>query len=408
MKDWKLFHQSLLWWLAAGIAVTLVWIPILNAILCISFIFFRAYQIRFRFRIRFVSMFLLFASFYVLTAFSFFYSDNKQEAIRIIQLKLPLLLFPFVFASGIDWGKEQIRRLLLFFSWSVALFCVLVIGNAILRALTSGNPQELFGYSIIPFKYVYASIASLFCVFGVVIHLNETAERKKLTLSNLCALLLFWTTLILISNRMGIFLCGFITLFFVFRLVHSLPVKVIAIGFLFSIFSGLYLWNQIFQQKIRALVQLNAKQTIQLDQDSSLGRTWDGLQIRLAIWNCAAGVIQQHPFTGVGVGDTQQILQTTYENRKFYFASRHNIYNAHNQFIEQWLMTGVAGCILFILSLAVPLIHSLKSGNLFYSLFLIIFIFFCLTESILEVTKGVVWFSFFNSIFAFRKSNFSN
>ncbi len=400
----RLSEQSLLWWLAAGISITIVWLPILNAILCVAFIVLRAYQVRFRFRIHRISMVVLFASFYVITAFSVLYSDNQPEAIRILQLKLPLFIFPFVFASGVDWDKKMIRLLLLLFSWSVALFCFLVIGNAIVKATTSGSIQALFGYSILPLKYVYASIASLFCVFGSAIHLNEIAEKRKLTIVHLIPLLLFWTTLILISNRMGIFLCVIITLFFLLRLVQSAAIKSLTVVFIFFVLIGLYSWNQTFQQKIKALVQVDAQQTIQLDEESSLGRTWDGLHLRLAIWDCATDVIKRHPLAGVGVGDAQQTLQEAYENRKFYFASRHNTYNAHNQFLEQWLMTGIVGCLLFILALAIPLILSLKNDKLLYSLFLIIFICFCLTESVLEVTKGVVWFSFFNSIFAFQKN----
>lgn len=403
--DWKAFEQPLLWWLAAGISVTIIWLPIINAIMCISFVLLGLYHSRFRFRIHHIPKFLLFVSFYVLTAVSFFYSYNVPESLRILQLKLPLLLFPLVFAAGIDWKKEQIRLLLLIFSWSVGIFCIFTISNAVWQALLSGNIQDLFGYHIIPFKYVYASVASLFCVFATVIHLNEMAEKKKLLLSHLLPLLLFWTTLVLLSNRMGILLCILITLFYLHRVVQSVSVKLLTVLFIVIVLTGIYIWNETFQEKVQVLMQFNSEKMIQLDQDASLGRTWDGLQLRLAIWDCAAGVIKKHLWAGVGVGDAQQTLQEAYEERKFYFASRYNSYNTHNQFIEQWLMTGIVGCILYILSLGFPLFQSLKSGKVLYTLFLTVFIFFCLTESLLEISKGVVWFSFFNSIFAFQLSD---
>jgi O-antigen ligase len=400
--NWKLLSQPLLWWLAAGISATVIWLPIINAVLCIAFVVFWVYQSRFRFRFQHISLVLLLISFYLLTAISFFYSDNISEALRILQLKLPLLLFPLVFASGVNWTKEQIRLLLILFSWSVGVFCIVTISNAIMTALSSGNAQDLFGYSIIPLKYVYASVASLFCVFGTVIHLNEMAEKKKILAIHLIPLLLFWITLTLLSNRMAIALCVIITLFFLIRTVRSVAAKVMMVGFMLLVLTGLYFWNQTFREKVQVIAQFNSGEMIQLDKDASLGRTWDGLQLRLAIWNCATGVIKKQFLTGVGVGDAQQTLQKTYEERKFYFASRFNTYNAHNQFMEQWLMTGIAGFVLFLLSVIIPLFQSLKSGRLLYALFLMVFIFFCLTESILEVSKGVVWFSFFNSIFAFQ------
>ncbi|MBS4065230.1 MAG: O-antigen ligase family protein [Chitinophagaceae bacterium] len=405
LSRWKSFHHPFLWLSAAGIAVTMIWLPLINAMLCILFFLLWAYYQRFRFTITDKPHFFLFISVYLITAISFFYSHNKSEALRILQLKLPLLIFPLVFASGLDWTKEQIRLLLILFSLSVGVFCIVTISNAVTITLSSGNAQDLFGYSILPFKYVYASVASLFCVFGTVIHLNEMAEKRKILTSHLIPLLLFWITLTLLSNRMAITLCVIITLFFLMHIIRSAVAKMIAVVFVLLILTGLYFWNQTFREKVQVITQFNSGTTIRLDKDASLGRTWDGLQLRLAIWNCATGIIKQHFLAGVGVGDAQQTLQTTYEERKFYFASRYNTYNAHNQFMEQWLMTGIAGFILFLLSLIIPLFRCLKSGRLLYSLFLIVFICFCLTESFLEVSKGVVWFSFFNSMFAFQRSH---
>lgn len=405
LSRWESFHHPYLWLSAAGIAVTMIWLPLINAILCILFFLLWIYYQRFRFTIKNKPQFFLFISVYLITAISFFYSHNKSEALRILQLKLPLLVFPLVFASGLDWTKEQIRLLLILFSLSVGVFCIVTISNAVTIALSSGNAQNLFGYNILPFKYIYASIASLFCVFGTVIHLNEMAAKKKFSAIHLTLLLLFWITLTLLSNRMAITLCVIITLFFVMRIIRYAVAKMITVVFVLLILTGLYFWNQTFREKVQVITQFNSGTTIRLDKDASLGRTWDGLQLRLAIWNCATGIVKQHFLAGVGVGDAQQTLQTTYEERKFYFASRYNTYNAHNQFMEQWLMTGIAGFILFLLSLIIPLFRCLKSGRLLYSLFLIVFICFCLTESFLEVSKGVVWFSFFNSMFAFQRSH---
>jgi O-antigen ligase len=402
MVKYKSSEYPLLWWLAAGISVTIIWLPIINSIMCIAFAFLWLFQSRFRFRILYFPLFLLFISFYIATAVSFFYSTNKPEALRILQLKLPLFLFPLVFASGVKWKKEQVRVLLLLFSWSVALFCIISISKAVFSALLFGDLQFLFGYNIIPFKYIYPSVASLFCVFSALIHLNELAEKEKLLSVHLIPLLLFGTTLILLSNRMGILLFIIITLFYLLRTVQSTMVKFSSVLFMILVLVFLYFANQTFREKMQVIVQFNSEKMIKLDKDASLGKTWDGLQLRVAIWTCAADVVIKHFWTGIGVGDAQQQLQQAYENRKFYFASKYNTYNAHNQFIEQWLMTGVAGALFFIISIYVSVYMAFKTGNLLYLLFLFVFLFFCITESILEISKGVVWFSFFNSIFAFH------
>jgi O-antigen ligase len=401
---WKSFEYPFLWLSAAGISATMIWLPLINAMMCILFFLLWGYYRKFRIRNENRVQLILFTNVYLITAISIFYSENTSEALRILQLKLPLLLFPIVFASGIDWGKEPIRLLQLIFSWSVSLFCIITISHAVLLAVSEGNVQTIFGYNILPLKFMYASVASLYCVFSAVIQLSEMTEKRKFLIQHMFPLVLNWATLILLSNRMGLFLCVIITLFFVFRLMSTVIAKWATGTMLLLILVSLYIWNQTFQKKVKAMVQFNSQQMIQLDQDASLGRTWDGLQIRLAIWNCAAGIIKENFWKGVGVGDTQQTLQRTYDERKFYFASRYNSYNAHNQFVEQWLMTGVVGCFLLLLSVGLPLVHSFKSGRETYLIFITIFIFFCFTESMLEVSKGVVWFSFFNSIFAFQKN----
>ena len=397
------FEHSLLWWLAAGVCITMIWMPIVNAVMCIGFLLFSAYYCRFRFKAPDVLLFLLFISCYLFAAASFFYSYNRSEALRILQLKLPLLLFPLGFSSGIKWSKAEIAKLLRLFSLSVGLFCLFTIINAVFLAADSGNTDALFGYRIIPFSYVYASVVSLFCVFGVIVEMSTWAIHKKVRSEQLILIALFCTTLILLSNRMGVFLCLIITLFFLVRMVRSAWVKLVIVLSIIISSVGLYSWNQTLREKVQAIVHFNKATMIPLDRDASLGRTWDGFQLRLAIWNCAAGVINKNFWSGVGVGDGQATLQTAYEERKFYFASRHNTYNAHNQFLEQWLLTGIAGFFLFTVSLVVSLVYSFRSGSFLYTLFLIIFICFCVTESLLEVSKGVVWFSFFNAMFAFAQ-----
>ncbi len=399
LNSWKSFEYPFLWLSAAGIAVTMIWLPLINAMMCICFLLLWLYYRRLHFEFSF--LLVLWISVYLITAVSFFYSENRSEALRILQLKLPLLVFPLIFASGINWKKEQIRLLLLLFSWSVGIFCVFTIGNALLLAFSSGNIQSLFGYKIIPFKFVYASVISLFCVFGTVIQLYDLSRKKQIRTEHLFLLLLFWITLILLSNRMGLLLSSIITIYFLFGMVRSVIMKGAVAAILFTVFISLYNWNNTFREKIQVITNLNSSQMIQLDENASLDRTWDGLQLRWAIWNCAAGAIKKHFWIGTGVGDAQQTLQQTYEQRKFYFASKYNTYNAHNQFLEQWLMTGIAGFLAFFLYLAISLIQSIRNRRVFYTLFLVVFTAFCFTESVLEVSKGVVWFSFFNSIFAF-------
>ncbi len=143
-----------------------------------------------------------------------------------------------------------------------------------------------------------------------------------------------------------------------------------------------------------------------MDKDESLGRGWGGKTIRLAIWECSLDILKEHWLTGVGIGNSQDELQKAYEKRKFYFASRYNKYNAHNQYIQQAIASGVLGLVVFLACIFIPLFRFIRQKDkLFYTLFLLCFAFICITESVLEISKGVIWYSFFNSIFVFNKKS---
>ena len=68
----------------------------------------------------------------------------------------------------------------------------------------------------------------------------------------------------------------------------------------------------------------------------------DGTNIRFWIWKSAFSVIENHPIIGVGTGDVRDELQKQYEKRGMSQAVIFR-YNAHNQYLETWLGTGIFG-----------------------------------------------------------------
>jgi O-antigen ligase len=156
------------------------------------------------------------------------------------------------------------------------------------------------------------------------------------------------------------------------------------------------------------LTDTSSSNAIPLDEDASLGKNWGGRSIRSAIWKCSEDILRTHWLTGVGTGDIQDSLQQAYENRKFYFASRYNHYNAHNEYLQMAIGHGVAGVLILILCIVVPA-GMIKTGEVRTSQlsFLFLFAAICFTEVILDINKGIIWYSFFNSIFAFvRPENY--
>jgi O-antigen ligase len=175
----------------------------------------------------------------------------------------------------------------------------------------------------------------------------------------------------------------------------------LVVSFILATGAFLYL-NPVTRMKINEAFDPNS--VIQLDSDQSMERTWGGKALRVAIWKCAWDVVKLNPVWGVGTGDVQDNLQESYRINKFDFAYLYNSYNAHNQFLETMLALGVIGLLLLLCSFILPLQWAFKNQNGLYLIFIIFIAANCLTESLFERQKGIVFYAFFNALFL----NYSN
>jgi O-antigen ligase len=96
------------------------------------------------------------------------------------------------------------------------------------------------------------------------------------------------------------------------------------------------------------------------------------------------------PF-GYGTGDYLDALFLGYNELKFK-AGIHHKYNTHNQYLEEFLKTGILGGFLFIY-LMILLLKKVREDNL-YSFLIVFFAFACCFESFLYRQHGVIIFGF--------------
>jgi O-antigen ligase len=123
-----------------------------------------------------------------------------------------------------------------------------------------------------------------------------------------------------------------------------------------------------------------------------------GMFTRLHYWSAAASAIKSDPVIGVGTGDVQDTLDKHYTT----YAKEHALgFNAHNQYLQTAVMLGFIGTISLVLLLAFALKYGFKhkNHNLIYLLILVSLV--SMTEAILQVNKGIVFFSLFISILMF-------
>jgi O-antigen ligase len=355
---------------------------------------------------------ILFGSLFFIVIISAIFSNNTTEAIHKLEQKSPILLFPLVFGTTNVLTPIVFKRILSVFVWSTFLSCLFCIANGIKIFLKTGSTNSLHGYGLVALKDMSGFFLALCCLLSIIylaIKLHKTFLEKETYRSNYFdgfILLVLLAFLFLLGNRNMLFFITCLVVFFSFKLVPTVKHRIIILASLVFIFFLTILFNPYFNRQWKELTNFSKENTIQLDKDQSLGRAWGGKAIRFAIWKCSMDIIKENWLTGVGVGDAQDELQNAYEKRQFYFASRYNRYNAHNQYIQQAVASGVAGLLVFLACILTPLVYfTRQKKQLIYTLFLFCFAFICITESVLETSKGVILYSFFNSIFVFHKKS---
>ncbi|MTI24756.1 O-antigen ligase family protein [Fulvivirga kasyanovii] len=138
-------------------------------------------------------------------------------------------------------------------------------------------------------------------------------------------------------------------------------------------------------------------------QYPSTDQQWNSWNLRLVQWKSSLKIIKNNWLTGVGTGDSQQYLNQEYD--KIGLGIFQSEFNAHNQYLQTTLDLGILGFSFLILSFFYPVIKSGNNQNTLFLSFLYLFGVCCLSESMLEVQKGVVFYGLFNSLLIFHVLN---
>lgn len=118
---------------------------------------------------------------------------------------------------------------------------------------------------------------------------------------------------------------------------------------------------------------------------------------RLSLWRNAFLVWEEEPLMGFGVGDAKKRLMEVHGEQGLDAVFNTKYYNAHNQFLETAMQTGLIGVIALFIVLAIPIYYSIrKKQELIFQFLIICFINF-LFESMLQRLAGVLFFAFWYS-----------
>jgi O-antigen ligase len=127
----------------------------------------------------------------------------------------------------------------------------------------------------------------------------------------------------------------------------------------------------------------------------------EGVEPRLVRWNAAlTDLIAKKPVIGYGAGSEVQLLQDVFFNKKIYYAYLNKL-NVHNEYLSFLIKSGIVGLIIYLATLWFGFKSAVKNRDLVMLAFMAIIACVSLSENLLDVDKGIMFYAFFFSFFLF-------
>jgi O-antigen ligase len=341
--------------------------------------------------------FLILQAIFIVATVGILYSSNKDQAISDLSRQFSICLFPILLSLfQIDLRKYH-WQLLFAFSFANTLtviylfidaFHTIFYYNLTLSSLfTASFDNHNFSQPI----HIHATYLSMYVALSLVFMLQQFIEIKKKNGRKLfygLFSIILAAGLIQLSSR-SVFFAILLILnvafpFIVSKSEHRL--KQIIINSLCTAITLLILFNTtIYKERFFNTAKADLSDTKKSETLS---------EPRAERWKVALQLFKQKPLIGHGSGTEISLLKEEYYKNKMY-SSYLNELNAHNQYISLLIKTGCIGLGIYLYVIFWGINQAIRKRDILFLSFLIIIITVSITENILDVNKGIFYFSFF-------------
>ncbi len=334
---------------------------------------------------------LALALLYVTYVIGLIYSSNLKYGLFDLEVKLSLLFFPLIFfISKIDIREIANKILNSFIDGCLVASILSLVSAAIQYYLYSDINSFFYGELAL---YGHSSYMAIFlCFSSALIYIRNIKQNNSIRfpLKDLFLLGLFSIMIFFLVSKTGIISILLIHFTFIGYLIIKnkwyLKGTILLVLISTLLFTGYKVFPEV-NNRFNEMFSVVFSESTELNSTSS---------IRTEIWKTSINILMQHPF-GVGTGDVKDVLVENYMDLGLNYAAEKEL-NAHNQFLQIALATGVLGLLVLVAMLVMPLYYSIKNKQAIYIVFLGLIIINFLTEAMLETLAGVVFFAFFNTM----------
>jgi O-antigen ligase len=345
---------------------------------------------------------LSFAFLYIIYLVGASYSENlygNEGAWFDLEIKLSLLIFPLMVSTIHEefFDSRTLGWIFNVFICGCLLSALLLLSVSAFRFFQDGN-SEVFFYSGLSWIH-HPGYLSLYFSFAAVLLIRKIITdshiRQTIRVIMMVAVILLEIMIVLLSSKAGIIGFGLalavVLVFYAGQNQHKGSGKITYI----LVFGGIFIiLNLLSPPTYRRFFDAGKAIATNAHPDKNAEAS---SEIRILIWKAAFEIIKEHPVLGVGTGDVKPALIKKYRKHGYQHAIDSNL-NAHSQYLQTYIAAGILGFLALCAGLIIPLWISVKKRNLGLMVFIVLFGFHILVESMLERQAGVVFYAFFNSL----------
>lgn len=350
--------------------------------------------------------------FYILHVFSLVYTENVSDGLFILEKKSVLLILPLIIAS-IALSESQIKNILYAFVLGNLLISIVLLSRVLFYFFIVKDCSTCFYHEFTSAVDLHAIYFSLFLLFSIYIIIFNLRTLNKVFASTAIAILS--TSLIFAASKT--LLITFLVLLPLFLLLQYRKAlatfnKKIWLGITISLcacFISVIFLKPVKERFIDSFDTSSLKYleivgtNEQLTNDQK--RELNGFTLRLLLAKLSLNKVFEDNayFFGYGPADVSDQLNEVY--------LKHNMapnwffnYNTHNQYIEVFLELGIPGIIYLLSLLTIGFYYAYIHRNYLLAFFILLISVSFLTEVVLNRNKGIVFFTFFYSLFVFSNT----
>jgi O-antigen ligase len=350
-------------------------------------------------------------------AISITWSDDIPYAWKKLEIGLSILTFPIMFGL-IDLDRKDVFLFLKSMILLIAFLPILGFIHQYTVYLDINDTGVFYNdnlVSIFEKQAVYYGFFINTALFTLFILWQQGELRNKISkiIGIICFFLLVWTQYFLASRTaiaISVLIVITFSIIFMIKYLRRMQIVFFSLGFVLLTLVMVFSFPKVlkrFQSIEHVNYQFDNPNPINHFNGEIKKENWNGLNTRLAIWECTIDAIQMKPLIGHGIGDGQKQLVEIYNDKNFILAKTSN-YNTHNQYLHFALIGGLVGFFAYLGHLLYFIRYSFSRKHWLLFGFMLIYMMTCLTENVLGRNQGLVFISLILSLFAYFSNKTSN